>query len=39
MSDDVYLMLLVKLSRFLVRRTGSKFDAVITEEAFHEQDQ
>ncbi|BBH10432.1 Ribosomal protein L18e/L15 superfamily protein [Prunus dulcis] len=28
-SDDIYLKLLVKLYRFLVRRTGSKFSAVI----------
>lgn len=28
-SNDVYLKLLVKLYRFLVRRTGSRFNAVI----------
>lgn len=28
-SDDVYLKLLIKLYKFLVRRTGSKFNAVI----------
>ncbi|KZV21559.1 hypothetical protein F511_11052, partial [Dorcoceras hygrometricum] len=28
-SNDIYLKLLVKLYRFLVRRTGSRFDAVI----------
>lgn len=28
-SDDIYLKLLVKLYRFLVQRTGSKFNAVI----------
>ncbi|CAN6850029.1 unnamed protein product [Brassica oleracea var. botrytis] len=33
-SDDVYLKLLVKLYRFLVRRTGSKFDAVILKRLF-----
>ncbi|URD81653.1 60S ribosomal protein L18 [Musa troglodytarum] len=34
MSDDVYLKLLVKLYRFLVRRTGSKFNAVILKRLF-----
>ncbi|XP_064934725.1 large ribosomal subunit protein eL18x-like [Musa acuminata AAA Group] len=33
-SDDVYLKLLVKLYRFLVRRTGSKFNAVILKRFF-----
>ncbi|URE02944.1 60S ribosomal protein L18 [Musa troglodytarum] len=33
-SDDVYLKLLVKLYRFLVRRTGSKFKAVILKRLF-----
>ncbi|KAI0530869.1 hypothetical protein KFK09_000417 [Dendrobium nobile] len=33
-SDDVYLKLLVKLYRFLVRRTGSKFNAVILTRLF-----
>ncbi|CAL9096278.1 unnamed protein product [Musa textilis] len=33
-SDDVYLKLLVKLYRFLVRRTGSKFNAVILRRLF-----
>ncbi|XP_031101783.1 uncharacterized protein LOC116005680 [Ipomoea triloba] len=33
-SDDVYLKLLVKLYRFLVRRTGSKFNAVILKRLF-----
>ncbi|THU47381.1 hypothetical protein C4D60_Mb09t14890 [Musa balbisiana] len=33
-SDDVYLRLLVKLYRFLVRRTGSKFNAVILKRLF-----
>ncbi|XP_019706487.1 large ribosomal subunit protein eL18y [Elaeis guineensis] len=33
-SDDVYLKLLVKLYRFLVRRTGSRFNAVILKRLF-----
>ncbi|XP_074571142.1 large ribosomal subunit protein eL18y-like [Curcuma longa] len=33
-SDDVYLKLLVRLYRFLVRRTGSKFNAVILKRLF-----
>ncbi|WOL16445.1 60S ribosomal protein L18-2 [Canna indica] len=33
-SDDVYLKPLVKLYRFLVRRTGSKFNAVIMKRLF-----
>ncbi|KAJ8529559.1 hypothetical protein K7X08_036394 [Anisodus acutangulus] len=33
-SDDVYLKLLVKLYRFLVRRTGSKFNSVILKRLF-----
>ncbi|KAM0862367.1 hypothetical protein ACQ4PT_045313 [Festuca glaucescens] len=33
-SDDVYLKLLVKLYRFLVRRTKSKFNAVILKRLF-----
>ncbi|XP_015088688.1 60S ribosomal protein L18-2 [Solanum pennellii] len=33
-SDDVYLKLLVKLYRFLSRRTGSKFNAVILKRLF-----
>ncbi|KAF3454548.1 hypothetical protein FNV43_RR04996 [Rhamnella rubrinervis] len=33
-SDDVYLNLLVKLYRFLGRRTGSKFNAVILKRLF-----
>ncbi|XP_039129827.1 60S ribosomal protein L18-3-like [Dioscorea cayenensis subsp. rotundata] len=33
-SDDVYLKLLVKLYRFLVRRTGSKFNAVVLKRLF-----
>ncbi|RAL52678.1 unnamed protein product [Cuscuta campestris] len=33
-SEDVYLKLLVKLYRFLVRRTGSKFDSVILKRLF-----
>ncbi|CAL9136636.1 unnamed protein product [Musa textilis] len=33
-SDDIYLKLLVKLYRFLVRRTGSKFNAVILRRLF-----
>ncbi|CAM8924784.1 unnamed protein product [Rhodiola kirilowii] len=33
-SDDIYLKLLVKLYRFLVRRTGSKFSAVILKRLF-----
>ncbi|KAL3359411.1 hypothetical protein AABB24_016127, partial [Solanum stoloniferum] len=33
-SDDVYLKLLVKLYRFLARRTGSKFNAVILKRLF-----
>ncbi|MBA0679352.1 hypothetical protein Goari_011126, partial [Gossypium aridum] len=33
-SDDIYLKLLVKLYRFLVRRTGSKFNAVILKRLF-----
>ena len=33
-SDDIYLKLIVKLYRFLVRRTGSKFNAVILKRLF-----
>ncbi|ERN02273.1 hypothetical protein AMTR_s00343p00015240, partial [Amborella trichopoda] len=33
-SGDIYLKLLVKLYRFLVRRTGSKFNAVILKRLF-----
>ncbi|XP_039135602.1 60S ribosomal protein L18-3 [Dioscorea cayenensis subsp. rotundata] len=33
-SDDVYLKLLVKLYRFLVRRTGSNFNAVVLKRLF-----
>ncbi|KAJ7973321.1 60S ribosomal protein L18-like [Quillaja saponaria] len=33
-SDDIYLKLLVKLYRFLVRRTGSRFNAVILKRLF-----
>ncbi|KAJ6844434.1 60S ribosomal protein L18-2-like [Iris pallida] len=33
-SDDVYLKLLVKLYKFLVRRTGSSFNAVILKRLF-----
>ncbi|XP_057957883.1 large ribosomal subunit protein eL18y-like [Malania oleifera] len=33
-SKDVYLMPLVKLYRFLVRRTGSKFNAVVLKRLF-----
>nr|GEV95370.1 60S ribosomal protein L18-2 [Tanacetum cinerariifolium] len=33
-SDDIYLKLLVKLYRFLVRRTGSNFNAVILKRLF-----
>lgn len=33
-SDDIYLKLLVKLYRFLVRRTESKFNAVILKRLF-----
>ncbi|KAB5529198.1 hypothetical protein DKX38_019279 [Salix brachista] len=33
-SDDIYLKLLVKLYRFLVRRTQSKFNAVILKRLF-----
>ncbi|MBN4711026.1 hypothetical protein H3276_23405, partial [Escherichia coli] len=33
-SDDVYLKLLVKLYRFLVRRTKSNFNAVILKRLF-----
>ncbi|XP_068663302.1 large ribosomal subunit protein eL18y-like [Aristolochia californica] len=33
-SDDIYLRLLVKLYRFLVRRTESKFNAVILKRLF-----
>ncbi|KAK5813626.1 60S ribosomal L18-2 -like protein [Gossypium arboreum] len=33
-SDDIYLKLLVKLYRFLVRRTGSKFNTVILKRLF-----
>lgn len=33
-SDDIYLKLLVKLYKFLVRRTGSKFNAVILKRLF-----
>ncbi|PQQ14398.1 60S ribosomal protein L18-2 [Prunus yedoensis var. nudiflora] len=37
-SDDIYLKLLVKLYRFLVRRTGSKFSAVILKRLFMSKD-
>ncbi|MBA0584652.1 hypothetical protein Gorai_015454, partial [Gossypium raimondii] len=33
-SDDIYLKLLVKLYRFLVRRAGSNFNAVILKRLF-----
>ncbi|KAL2941071.1 60S ribosomal protein L18-3 [Bienertia sinuspersici] len=33
-SNDVYLKLLVKLYRFLVRRTGSNFNAVVLKRLF-----
>ncbi|KAJ6729433.1 60S RIBOSOMAL PROTEIN L18-1-RELATED [Salix viminalis] len=33
-SDDIYLKLLVKLYRFLVRRTGSNFNAVVLKRLF-----
>ncbi|XP_042430314.1 60S ribosomal protein L18-2-like [Zingiber officinale] len=33
-SDDVYLKLLVRLYKFLVRRTGSKFNAIILKRLF-----
>ncbi|KAJ6794227.1 60S ribosomal protein L18-2-like [Iris pallida] len=33
-SDDVYLKLLVKLYKFLVRRTGSSFNAVVLKRLF-----
>ena len=33
-SNDVYLKLLVKLYRFLVRRTGSSFNAVVLKRLF-----
>lgn len=33
-SDDIYLKLLVKLYRFLVRRTNSRFNAVILKRLF-----
>ncbi|OVA13086.1 Ribosomal protein L18e [Macleaya cordata] len=33
-SDDIYLKLLVKLYRFLVRRTGSNYNAVILKRLF-----
>ncbi|CAB3376110.1 Hypothetical predicted protein [Cloeon dipterum] len=33
-SQDVYLRLLVKLYRFLARRTGSKFDKVVLKRLF-----
>ncbi|XP_021280138.1 60S ribosomal protein L18-2-like [Herrania umbratica] len=33
-SDDIYLKLLVKLYRFLVRRTGRQFNAVILKRLF-----
>ncbi|KAE8672231.1 putative 60S ribosomal protein L18-1 [Hibiscus syriacus] len=33
-SDDIYLKLLVKLYRFMVRRTGSKFNALILKRLF-----
>ncbi|KAL0403877.1 UNVERIFIED_CONTAM: 60S ribosomal protein L18-2 [Sesamum radiatum] len=33
-SNDIYLKLLVKLYRFLVRRTGSKFNAVVLKRLF-----
>ncbi|KAJ6798684.1 60S ribosomal protein L18-2-like [Iris pallida] len=33
-SDDVYLKLLVKLYKFLVRRTGSSFNSVILKRLF-----
>ncbi|CAM8993183.1 unnamed protein product [Rhodiola kirilowii] len=33
-SDDIYLKLLVKLYRFLVRRTESKFNAVVLKRLF-----
>ncbi|GER24723.1 60S ribosomal protein L18 [Striga asiatica] len=33
-SNDIYLKLLVKLYRFLVRRTGSRFNAVVLKRLF-----
>ncbi|KAL2556646.1 60S ribosomal protein L18-2 [Forsythia ovata] len=33
-SNDIYLKLLVKLYRFLLRRTGSKFSAVVLKRLF-----
>ncbi|XP_039115172.1 60S ribosomal protein L18-2-like [Dioscorea cayenensis subsp. rotundata] len=33
-SDNVYLKLLFKLYRFLVQRTGSKFNAVVLKRLF-----
>ncbi|CDP05500.1 unnamed protein product [Coffea canephora] len=33
-SDDIYIKLLVKLYRFLVRRTGSRFNAVLLKRLF-----
>ncbi|PAA46604.1 hypothetical protein BOX15_Mlig025524g4 [Macrostomum lignano] len=33
-SDDVYLRLLVKLYRFLARRTGAKFNKIILRRLF-----
>ncbi|CAI0404976.1 unnamed protein product [Linum tenue] len=33
-SNDIYLKLLVKLYRFLVRRTGSSFNAVVLKRLF-----
>ncbi|KAL2521645.1 60S ribosomal protein L18-2 [Forsythia ovata] len=33
-SNDIYLKLLVKLYRFLLRRTGSKFNAVVLKRLF-----
>ncbi|KAI3871256.1 hypothetical protein MKX03_036786 [Papaver bracteatum] len=33
-SDDIYLKLLVKLYRFLVRRTGCNFNVVILKRLF-----
>ncbi|KAH7424954.1 hypothetical protein KP509_11G033500 [Ceratopteris richardii] len=33
-SDNVYLKLVVKLYRFLVRRTGSPFNAVVLKRLF-----
>ncbi|KAE9464073.1 hypothetical protein C3L33_04014, partial [Rhododendron williamsianum] len=37
-SQDIYLKLIVKLYRFLVRRTGSKFNAVILKRLFMSKD-